>query len=175
MMDQENKEGFEQEDTDEIQTPENIGESTESVSEFISNMNFVHIKSFRPIPLEDMMTKYKDDVFWYVFDETHQTILAQPVKGVMEPVIYLFQEKEDAETWRYIGSKSATHQNYKLSVKGDSFQSILEDVKETLGEFQVMAISHAEAQNVFENYPEIQLTREVEESRKLNQDSEEDD
>ena len=160
-MEQENNEGLEQEDADKIQKPE-------SISEFITNMNFVHIKPFRPIPYEDIMTKYKNDVFWYVFDETKQTVISHPVKGEMEPVAYLFQEKGDAEMWRDMGSKSATHQDHKLSVEGKEFLSILEDVKKKLGEFKVSGISHAEAQNVFENYPEIRLSREIEEERNKN-------
>lgn len=171
-MDQENQDGFDQEERDEQQPPGNITESR-AISEIIEDMYFTDIKPFSPIPEEEMMTKYKDDVFWYVFDETKQHILAHRVKNKIEPVTYLFQEKEDAEEWRYIGSKSGTHQDHKLIVEGAKFSSILESVEDTLGEFQVLAISHAEAQNVFENYPEVKLTREVEESRKLNQDSKE--
>lgn len=170
-MDQENKG---QEETNEPQTPGDIGEN-ESIAKFIENMNFVHIKPFNPIPPEDMMTKYRDDVFWYVFDESTQLILAHPVKRQMEPTTYLFQEKEDAETWRYIGSKSTTHGDHKLVVEGAKFLSIKEAVEDTLGEFKILAVSHSEAQNVFENYPVIKLTREVEERRKLDHDSDEDD
>jgi len=173
-MDQENKDGFEQEEGNEPQAPTNITE-TKTISEIREDMYFVDIKPFSPIPKEEMMTKYKDDVFWYVFDETKQQVLAHRVKNKIEPVTYLFQEKEDAEEWRYIGSKSGTHQDHKLIVEGAKFSSILESVKDTLGEFEVLAISHAEAQNVFENYPELKLTREVEESRKANQASEERD
>lgn len=171
-MDQENKEEFEQEN--EAQSPGDIDEN-ESITEFISNMNFVNIEPFSAIPDEEMMTTYKNDVFWYVFDETTQLILAHPVKGQMEPRTYLFQDKDDAETWRYIGSKSGTHQDHNLIVEGAKFVSFKESLDDTLGEFRVFGVSHAEAQNVFENYPEIRLTREVEERRKLNRDSEEDD
>jgi hypothetical protein len=170
-MHQEHKEGFEEEGADETQAPGNVGENN-SITEFIENMDFVHLKTFQGIPPEEM-AKYQNDEFWYVVDETTQLRLAHRVKRKMEPVTYLFQEKEDAETWRYIGSKSGTHQDHKLSVEGEIYSSILKALEVTLGEFDVLPISHAEAQNVFENYPEIKLTREVEERRKLNRDSEE--
>jgi hypothetical protein len=172
-MEDENKDEFEQEETDKLPVPKDIRESTESMAEFISNMNYVHIKDFHEIPQEEMETKYKNDVFWYVYDETTQTIPAHQTNKIMEPAVYLFQEKEDAEKWMYIGNKSGTNQDHKLRVESAEYLSLLEDEANT-GEFRLMGISHAEAQNLFENYPEVELTRQVEERRKLNQDSEED-
>jgi hypothetical protein len=174
QMEDENKEEFEQEEINESQIPRDVRESTESMSEFISNMDYVHIKAFHEIPQEEMRTKYRNEVFWYVYDEITQTIPAHKTNRVMEPAVYLFQEKADAETWMYIGSKSGTNQDHKLSVEGAEYLSLLED-EENTGEFRLMGISHAEAQNLFENYPEVKLTREFEGSRKLNRDSEEDD
>lgn len=112
------------------------------------------MKTFKSIPEADMMTKYINDVFWYVFDETNQQVIASPNDQAMEPIGYVFQEREDAEKWKFLISKTPAYQDLKLRVEGKPFISILEDVKEALGEFQVAAISHAEAENLFENYPD---------------------
>ncbi|MDQ3711564.1 MAG: hypothetical protein M3388_05030 [Acidobacteriota bacterium] len=123
------------------------------------------MKTFKPITEEDMMTNHKDDVFWYVFDEKNQQIIATPNDQAMEPIGYVFQEEEDAETWKFVLSTTPAYQDLKLSVEGADFQSVLRDVEETLGEFRVTAISHAEAKNLFENYEYILQTREFEEER----------
>jgi hypothetical protein len=172
-MDQENKDGLEQEESNEPQVPRDIAETT--ISEIIEDMYFTNIKTFSPIPLEEMMTKYKDDVFWYVYDKTTATILAHRVKKKIEPVTYLFHEQADAQVWGWIGTKSGSHSLHELILKAAKFSDIVKSVEDTLGEFEVLAISHDEAQKVFENYPELKLTREVEERRKANQDSEESD
>jgi len=161
----------------EQENPEGFDRPTESISEIIEEMYFAKIRNFRPdgFGLEDMKSKYKDEVFWYVYDQTKQHVVAHRVKNKIEPVTYLFQEKADAEEWRWIGTKSGTHSRDKLIVVSDKFSTIAEMVEDTLGEFEVLAISHAEAQNVFENYPELKLTREVEERRKENPSSQKND
>jgi hypothetical protein len=118
---------------------------------------------FKAISLEDMNTKYRDEVFWYVVDENKQVIGA-PNDQDMEPLGYMFLEKEDAKRWKYVVSKSVAYQDRKsmmgrslLNVQGGPFQSIYRDCVETMGEFKVIGITHEEAENLFEHYKEILL------------------
>jgi hypothetical protein len=171
-MEDQNKENVEQEETEKIQSPEaDARDTTGTMTEFISTMNYVLDKLFRAIPEEEMETKYKDDVFWYVYNDAAEGILAHQTNKVDEPAVYLFQEREDAEYWMEIGRQSGTHQDSKLSVKSDKYRTLLES-NENTGEFRLLGISHAEAQNLFANYPTVAVTLEARERRKLNPDSE---
>lgn len=165
-MEQENKDGFDQEETNET-------EQTESISEFIHNQNYVHIEPFQAIPDKEMV-RYQNDVFWYVYDEAAQEILAHLTNNVERPAVYLFQEQEDAVTWKDIGSISGTHQDKKLVVLGEVYLPLKKDIDD-YKQLEAKPINHTEAQKLFANYPEALLTLEVRKNRKLNGDSEEDE
>ena len=154
-----------------------MDEINESIAQIIEDMYFTNIKQFTPdaFGLEEMKAKYKDETFWYVCDETADHVIAHRVKGRNEPVTYLFEDQNDAEEWRWIGTKSGTHSNHKLVVESDSFPGIAERVEGELGQFEVLTINHEQAQNVFVNYPELAITKDVEERRKDNPEPHEDD
>jgi hypothetical protein len=109
-------------------------------------------KTFPRISPEDMRTKYKNDVFWYVFDQTNQMIIANPLDKDMESFTYLFQEREDAQKWGYLISKSPAYQDLKLSIDGSKVQDMLADADDTFGEFEIAGITHEQAKLLFENY-----------------------
>lgn len=118
---------------------------------------------------KDIEAGLKEHVFWYVYDENTQQVITVPDDQANEYVAILFQEKKDAETWKFVLSKSVAHQDHKLRVDGDKFQSIYEDSLEHQ-EFKLLAFSPEEASKFFEAYKDILLTRDFEESRDLQKD-----
>jgi hypothetical protein len=165
-MDQENKEEVEQEETDEVlPVPRDIRESTESIAEFISNMDYVFEQVFQRIPDEEM-DNYENDEFYYVADETEDKILAHKTKNIDIPTVYLFQKQEDAETWRGIGTTATIYQDHTLSVESETYSSLKgRDEEEVFGEFKLIMLTQEHAQDLFKNYPESLRTLEFRKAR----------
>lgn len=113
------------------------------------------------------MTGHKETVFWYIYDEINQQLVAAPDDQANEAVVILFKEKEDAQTWKFIVSKTPAYQDGRLDVRGDRFQSIFEDSLEHQ-EFRVFPVDSDEARKFFEAYKDILRTREFEEERNKN-------
>jgi hypothetical protein len=178
-MEDENKEGLEQEETEQEETdellpvPKDIRETTESMAELISNMDYVFEKPFQRIPDKEM-DNYENNEVYYVVDETQDKILAHKTKNLDSPAVYLFQNAEDAETWKGIGTTATIYQDHKLSVESETYSSLKErDDDEVFGEFELIMLTHEQAQDLFENYPDSLRTLEFRESRET--ESEEDD
>lgn len=173
-MEDEKIDGSEQEETDELlPVPRDIRESTESIAEFISNMDYLFEKEFQRIPDEEM-DNYENDEFYYVVDETEDKILAHNTKKIDGPAVYLFQKQDDAETWRGIGTTASIYQDHKLSVESETYSSLKErDEDEVFGEFKLIMLTHEQAQDLFENYPVSLRTLEYRKTREA--ESEEDD
>ena len=117
----------------------------------------------KAIDPKDMAGGLNEQIFWYVYDESNQQVIAAPDDQANERVVILFSEKKDAETWKFVVSKSVAYQDLKLSVHGDKFQSIFEDSLEHQ-EFRVFPVSSDEAENFFEAYKDILRTRDIEET-----------
>ncbi len=115
----------------------------------------------KAIDPKDIADGLNEQVFWYVYDESNQQVIAVPNDQANEWVVILFSEKKDAETWKFVVSKSAAYQDLKLSVDGNKFQTIFEDSLEHQ-EFKVFPVSSDEAGKFFEAYKDILQTREFE-------------
>ena len=129
---------------------------------------------FKPISWEDMTTKHMDDYFWYVRDLSVDPpiVIANPFVDDMEELTYIFQEQEDAETFKYVLGRTPAHQDHQLDLESDTFRALLEDIGEEMGRFKLAAISHDEAQNMFEHYEEVLKTRSLAEDPALHKDAE---
>lgn len=121
--------------------------------------------SYKFIPKEDMETKFRNDTFWYVYNKTDKIIIASPLFGDMESIAIVFQEKEDAETMRFILSKADDAGGKELVVIGRPWLNMEESASETEGQYKWAAINHEEAQIMFEPAADLLRTREFEESR----------
>ena len=121
--------------------------------------------SYKFISKEDMQTKFKDDVFWYVFNNTDKVIIASPLFGDMESITIIFQEKEDAETMKFILSKADDADGKELVVIGETWNIIDKSASDTEGQYKWAAISHEQAQIMFEPAADLLRTREFEEAR----------
>ena len=89
----------------------------------------------------------------------------------MEELTYVFQEQEDAATFKHVLGRTPAHQDHKLDVDSDTFRALLEDIGEEMGRFKLAAISHDEAQKMFEHYKEVLKTRSLAEDPALHKDA----
>jgi hypothetical protein len=147
-----------------LPVPKDIRESTESIAEFIANMDYVFEQEFQRIPDEET-GNYENSKVYYVADETDDKILAHKTKRIDEPAVYLFLNEEDAETWRGIGTTATIYQDHKLSVEDETYSS-LKERDEGFGELKLIILTHEQAQDLFKNYPESLRTLEFRKARK---------
>lgn len=121
--------------------------------------------NYKFILREDMETKFKDDEFWYVYNKTDEVIIASQLFGDMESIAIVFQEKEDAETARFILSKATDAHGKELIVIAEKWRDIDHSTIETEGQYKWAAINHEQAQIFFEPASDLLRTREFEESQ----------
>jgi hypothetical protein len=121
--------------------------------------------SYKFISVEDMLTEFKNDIFWHVYNKTDEVMVSSPLFGDMESIVILFQEKKDAETAKFIFSKADDAAGRELFVIGERWQVVDQLAHETLGQYKWVAIDHKQAQVMFEPAADILRTREYEESQ----------
>lgn len=107
--------------------------------------------TFRPITPEELINKYNDHLFWYVFDNNQKQIVASPNMNGMEDLGYVFVEQADAESFRYILTKTPAYQdNHDFSVISDRWTTIDKSCAETKGEYKWIALEPDQAKIVID-------------------------
>lgn len=103
--------------------------------------------TFRPISPEELVNKYNDHDFWYLYDENRKQIIASPNMNGMEDLGYVFVEKADAETLRYLLSKSMAYQDDRkqATVISDKWPVIDANCAETWGAVKWIALEPDQA------------------------------
>lgn len=103
--------------------------------------------TFRPMSREDLLNKYNDHDFWYLYDETRKQIIAAPNMNGMEDLGYAFVERADAETLRYLLSKTPAYQDDRKQAKvmSDKWPVIDASAAATLGEAKWIALEADQA------------------------------
>lgn len=101
----------------------------------------------RPISRDEIVGKYGDDhLFWYVYDDKRQQVVASPNRNGMQPLGYVFVQQADAESFRYILTKTPAYQDdHSFSVVSDKWPDIDEACADTLGEFAWVAFEPDQA------------------------------
>jgi hypothetical protein len=130
---------------------------------------------FKPISPEEVSAKHMDDYFWYVLNLRIEPpeVITNPFVDKIEESTFIFQEKEDAETFAYVLSRTPAYQDEKLGIQSDKYSALIKDVEEEeMGRFPPVAISHEEAQRMFEHYEEILKTRDLAEDPELHKPEE---
>jgi hypothetical protein len=125
--------------------------------------------SFKPISPEEMVAKHMDDQFFYVINASADPpqVIANPFVDDMDELTYIFQEEEDATTFKYILERTPAYQDSKLAVERDTLRALTADIAEEMGRFKFAGITHEEAQRMFEHYDEVLKTRSLAEDPEL--------
>jgi hypothetical protein len=107
--------------------------------------------TFRTISREDLISKYNDHLFWCVFDEKRKQVVASPNMNGMEDLGYAFVDRADAESLKYILTKTPAYQDdHQFRVVSDKWPDIDAACAATLGEFCWVGIEPDQAKILFE-------------------------
>jgi hypothetical protein len=129
---------------------------------------------FTPISHEELITRFKDDVFWYVVNLSADPplVIVNPFVDDMDELTYIFREQEDAETFKYVLRRTPAYQDSKLGIDSDKVRNLNDDINEEMGRFKFAGVTHEEAQRMFEKYQDILKTRNLVEDPSLHKPEE---
>jgi len=116
---------------------------------------------FKPISPEDMVAKHMDDQFFYVINMSTDPpeVIVNPFVDDMDELTYIFQDEEDANTFKYVLERTPAYQDSRLAVESDTLRALTSDIADEMGRFRFAGITHDEAQRMFEHYDEVLKTR----------------